>query len=254
MHCSPDFGEHLHDHYFEFFIRWITYLPFIVRSGSGVLSCSFVQNIGLFLHFLWLCVGFCIFSKTASSPVLTEGSCVGEAPEVLAISETSVIYPSCPLGPQRLTVVEGTGCVRRVAASTGWLDLAVMSATRVFPCSPGVRSHSASSWSSSRGNCLVKSRCVPRGGGFIASLGQNPGHPTWRCCILSIHQLMDIGPFALFGYYEQCCYEHSYATFHMDLFLPLLDAYEWNCWVPYDTFEHFMEYSPNCSFRKVVLS
>ena len=50
IHCSSDFGEHLYDCYFEFSYQ-VNHLSQFIKICFWLLSCSFVWNIPLFLHF-----------------------------------------------------------------------------------------------------------------------------------------------------------------------------------------------------------
>lgn len=61
IHFSPKFVEHLYNHYFEFFVRYVTYLCFI-KVFSEVLFSSFIWKI-LFCIFILLdclCLFLCI--------------------------------------------------------------------------------------------------------------------------------------------------------------------------------------------------
>lgn len=50
---------------------------------------------------------------------------------------------------------------------------------------------------------------------------------------LSIHQLVDIGLFLPFGYYEECCCEYLHTSFCVNVYFHLSWVYtqEWNCWM-----------------------
>ena len=71
---SPEFGEHLYDHYFELFIRKITYLYFIkvclFVCFPEVLPCSFACIIFLFFS-------LCLTEFTSVYQVLKEWPCTG---------------------------------------------------------------------------------------------------------------------------------------------------------------------------------
>lgn len=97
MHYSPDFGEHLYNHYFKLY-QVKPLISILLKSVPGVLSYSFVWNI-IFCFFIIL-ESVLLFSheiKQPPSPVLIKWPHLGNKlhqsawPELLIVSQIFVI-------------------------------------------------------------------------------------------------------------------------------------------------------------------